>query len=197
MVHAFEEIEVVEGHPSESGKCININESLIAFANHKFGQELKLNIGEDRDDVSGTTTYKLADEKGLEIKFHRTVRMPDDDKLHQLPGSLGTFPLFNVSAYADSLPSEIVGQGGVFLPMWQREALWIEFNGPHRHNKYAMRIFVGRVNAVSGLIRDEVPEVIDGHKQLQDYIVFPGQKWLDGICIGPGIVRQFVAMPCE
>lgn len=31
----------------------------------------------------------------------------------------------------------------------------------------------------------------------QDYIVVPGQKWLDGICVAPGIVRQFVVMPCK
>lgn len=31
--------------------------------------------------------------------------------------------------------------------------------------------------------------------QQQDFIVLPGQKWLDGICVAPGVVRQFVAMP--
>jgi hypothetical protein len=35
----------------------------------------------------------------------------------------------------------------------------------------------------------QVPET------LQDYVVVPGQEWLDGICVAPGIVRQFVAMP--
>jgi hypothetical protein len=138
----------------------------------------------------------LADGRGLEITFHRTVRMPDDDKLHQLPASLGVFPLFNVNAYADSLPSELVHQGGVFLPMWQREALWINFEAPYGQ-KYALRVFVGRVNAVSGLTRDESSQTIDESDPLQDYVVIPGQQWLDGICVAPGLVRQFVAMPCE
>ena len=55
--------------------------------------------------------------------------MPDDSKLHQLPASLGIFPLFNVEDHASILPKEIKDQGGLFLPMWQREALWIEFSG--------------------------------------------------------------------
>ncbi|THC94159.1 hypothetical protein EYZ11_006367 [Aspergillus tanneri] len=29
----------------------------------------------------------------------------------------------------------------------------------------------------------------------QDYVVVPEQQWLDGIAVGPGIVRQFVSMP--
>ena len=130
-------------------------------------------------------------DSGLEISFHRTIRMPDDDKLHQLPASLGSFPLYNVSSYADQLPDNIVRQGGVFLPMWQREATWMSFNAPYQQ-KYALRVFVGRINAVSGLRMDESVEKAQG---LQDYVVVPGQEWLDGICVAPGIVRQFVAMP--
>ena len=29
----------------------------------------------------------------------------------------------------------------------------------------------------------------------QDYLVVPGQPWLDGYCVEKGIIRQFVAMP--
>ena len=29
----------------------------------------------------------------------------------------------------------------------------------------------------------------------QDYLVVPGQPWLDGFCVRKGVVRQFVAMP--
>ena len=120
--------------------------------------------------------------------------MPDDDKLHQLPGSLGAFPIYNVSAYAEHLPDNIVEQGGVFLPMWQREALWINFDAPYPQ-KYALRVFVGRINAVSGLKMDERVDEAQVPETLQDYVVVPGQEWLDGICVAPGIVRQFVAMP--
>jgi hypothetical protein len=122
--------------------------------------------------------------------------MPDDDRLHQLPSSLGAFPLYNVGAYADKMPQNITRQGGVFLPMWQREALWISFDAPYGRD-YALRVFVGRINAISGLKMDEKSGEAQWTEILQDYVVVPGQSWLDGICVAPGIVRQFVAMPCK
>jgi hypothetical protein len=193
-VHPFEELEVVQGRPSENAKCINLDEPLIAFANRHLKKEINLNISEGDLNDSGLPLESLRDDGGLEISFHRTIRMPDDNKLHQLPASLGTFPLFNVSAFGDKLPDNIVQQGGVFLPMWQREALWISFTAP---KKYALRVFVGRVNAVSGVKMDDRTDEAQGIELLQDYVIVPGQEWLDGICVAPGIVRQFVAMPCK
>lgn len=32
-------------------------------------------------------------------------------------------------------------------------------------------------------------------KYIQDYVIVPGQLWLDGIAVSPGEVRQFVAKP--
>jgi hypothetical protein len=194
-MHPFEEIEVVQRRPSQDEKCINIDDPIIAFTNRLFKKKINLNVNESDSSHYGTAMNSLKDGQGLNISFHRTIRMPDDDKLHQLPGSLGTFPIYNVNAYADRLPDNIVQQGGVFLPMWQREALWINFDTPYRQ-KYALRIFVGRINAVSGLSMDEKVDEPQGAEMLQDYVVVPGQRWLDGICVAPGIVRQFVAMPC-
>ena len=93
----------------------------------------------------------------------------------------------------NSLPNNIKEAGGVFLPMWQREAMWLNFHFKAQQ-KCAVRVFIGRVNAISGSKLEKPTE----RKHLdrgQDYIVVPDQKWLDGICIAPGIVRQFVAMP--
>lgn len=193
-VHPFDELEVVQGRPSENAKCINLDEPLIVFANRHLKKEINLNISEGDLNDYGLPLESLRDDGGLEISFHRTIRMPDDNKLHQLPASLGTFPLFNVSAFGDKLPDNIVQQGGVFLPMWQREALWISFTAP---KKYALRVFVGRVNAVSGVKMDDRTDEAQGIELLQDYVVVPGQEWLDGICVAPGIVRQFAAMPCK
>ncbi len=130
----------------------------------------------------------------LEITFHRTLRMPDDKRLHQLPASLGHFALFNVEEYADRLPSNITKQGGLLFPMWQREAMWMGFS-VKTHSIYALRIFVGRINAVSGLLMGEELPYINDMEMKQDYIVVPQQRWVDGICVAPGVVRQFVAMP--
>ncbi|CAN9264703.1 unnamed protein product [Alternaria alternata] len=118
--------------------------------------------------------------------------MPDDNRIHQLPGSLGTYDIFSVEAYADRLPAKIGDSGGVFFPMWQREAMWLNFHA--KSHMCVVRVFIGHVNAVSGLTMEETSDkgLDEGE---QDYIVLPNQQWLDGICIAPGIVRQFVAMP--
>lgn len=78
------------------------------------------------------------------------------------------------------------------------------------HNKdgYLIKIYVGGVNAISGepamedagtkLRRQaELAKIKDDHSAspLQDYIVIPKQRWLDGIAVADGTVRQFVAMP--
>jgi hypothetical protein len=81
--------------------------------------------------------------------------------------------------------------------MWQREALWLSFHATN-HGKYAVRVYMGQINAVSGQNMMEKKHITDGQTGMQqDYVVIPGQKWIDGVCVAPGIVRQFVAMPCE
>jgi hypothetical protein len=73
--------------------------------------------------------------------------------------------------------------------MYQREALWLSFSGAH-WKPNAVKVGVGSTNAVSG-------EAWDAglHDDPQDYLVCPGQPWLDGFMTGDGRVRQFVAMP--
>lgn len=126
--------------------------------------------------------------------------MPDDNRLHSLPASVGTFPLYNTEDYTDRLPENILEKGGLFLPMWQREALWVELRRPmssytagNSNQNYAIRVYVGQINAVSG--KNMMEE--RGTQREQDYLIFPGQPWIDGICVAPGVVRQFVAMPCK
>ncbi|KAI0132420.1 hypothetical protein BJ170DRAFT_592377 [Xylariales sp. AK1849] len=122
------------------------------------------------------------------------------------------------------MSQSMASKGGIFLPIYQREALWINFRASK--HKYAIKIYVGGVNAVSGKPMDphvanrfrqfvlvgngmvsREPETqeksapsaarqleITGPKnQDQDYIVVPGQLWLDGIASEPGVIRQFVA----
>jgi hypothetical protein len=80
--------------------------------------------------------------------------------------------------------------------------MWINFKSMCA-KKYLIKIYVGGVNAVSGesAIEDAGTQLRRQAKQrpgaasLQDYIVVPQQKWLDGIADSNGTVRQFVAMP--
>jgi hypothetical protein len=123
------------------------------------------------------------------VTFQRTLRIPDDGRKYPLPPSLGNFPIQHVADYKRKVPSEWAKRGGVFIPMYQREALWISFDGESwRPN--AVKVGVGKINAVSGK-----PWTQEIRKEEQDYLVCPPQPWLDGINAGKDYVRQFVAMP--
>jgi len=187
VVSDHEEVVVVADDQMSTKNTIRITESLVSHANRHYGEPIDFKI-------TPLPSSKRAIEAncGFHMSLERTPRMPDDNKLHQLPGSLGSYDLFSVESYADRLPANIGDSGGVFFPMWQREAMWLNFEPMIR--KCAVRIFMGHVNAISGLTMEETTN--DGNDELeQDYIVIPGQRWLDGICVAPGVVRQFVAMP--
>lgn len=123
------------------------------------------------------------------VSFQRTLRIPDDGQAYPLPPGLGAFPIYRVADNSDRVPSSWLEQGGIFIPMYQREALWLGFSAAH-WKPNAVKVGTGAVNAVSGLPWDEAL-----HADPQDYIVCPDQPWLDGINAGDGDVRQFVAMP--
>lgn len=121
------------------------------------------------------------------VEFQRTLRIPDDNREYPLPPSLGNFPLFHVEDYAHKLPEQWKSWGGVFLPMYQAEALWLNFSGDY---PFAVKVAAGKINAVTG--KEWQNEI---NPSPQDYLVIPDQLWLDGFCVRKGYVRQFVAMP--
>ena len=90
------------------------------------------------------------------ITFERTLRIPDDGKTYPLPPSLGHFPIKQVKDYRDRVPENWKEHGGVFIPMYQREALWIRFQGRH-WKPNAVKVAVGKINAVSGKPWDQDP----------------------------------------
>lgn len=121
------------------------------------------------------------------IEFQRTLRIPDDDGTYPLPPGLGRFPLRQVDDYSEQVPPRWMSHGGVMLPMYQSEALWIDLDGDY---PFAIRVATGRIDAVTG------EELSQGLRQdPQNYLVIPGQPWLDGYCVEKGVIRQFVAMP--
>lgn len=123
----------------------------------------------------------------MSINFQRTLRIPDDNRSYPLPAGLGRFPLHNVDSYPDTVPAAWRDHGGVFLPMYQAEAMWLNFSGDY---PFALKIAAGKINAVTGedwaegLVHDE-----------QNYVAIPRQPWLDGFSVGEGLIRQFVAQP--
>lgn len=132
----------------------------------------------------------------LRVEFQRTLRIPDDDKTYPLPPGLGKFALEHVDDHAAGVPPRWLERGGVMLPMYQAEAMWLRFASPDAWNRsklpypFAIKVAAGKQCAVTGESwRNEL------HRDQQDYMVAPDQPWLDGFCIEKGVIRQFVAMP--
>ncbi|MEH0548669.1 hypothetical protein QA802_38085 [Streptomyces sp. B21-105] len=124
---------------------------------------------------------------GVAVRFMRTLRLPEKGT-HDLPPGLGAFPVRRISDHAGTVPAEWLARGGVMLPMYLREAMWLSFASSSE--PAALQVGAGKVCAVSGrpwsdrLSRDP-----------QNYVALPRQPWLDGINSGSGTVRQFVAVP--
>jgi hypothetical protein len=132
----------------------------------------------------------------VRIEFQRTLRIPDDDNDYPLPPGLGRFPLRHVDDLAGRVPPGWIEHGGVMLPMYQSEAMWLNFHAEYDAERcvaypFAIKIATGKINAVSG---QPWANGLNRRPQ-QDYVVVPEQPWLDGYCVEKGIIRQFVAMP--
>jgi hypothetical protein len=125
------------------------------------------------------------------VRFMRTPRIPDDGEAYPQPQDLGTFPIFCVGDYPDRVPAAWRVRGGVFIPLYPREAIWISFSG-RWWKPNAIKVGVGRINALTGHA---------WHERLtaepQNYLVCPDQTRLDGFNRGNGALRQFIAMPLE
>ncbi|KAF7933242.1 hypothetical protein EAE99_003127 [Botrytis elliptica] len=133
----------------------------------------------------------------MEISFHRTVRIPDDGKNYQFPPNLGKFPIYSIDDYAEKLPLDIVRKGGVFVPIWQREALWIKFHA-YETSRFAVKVFVGGINAMSEESRHcemKPGEPIAESDEKQDYLVVPGQEWFGDFVRINETDMQLVAVP--
>ena len=122
----------------------------------------------------------------LRITFQRALRVPDDERIYRIPPEFGAFPVCRVEDYADTVPAAWKDGGGLFVPMYQREALWLDFEGAYwRPN--AVQITIGETNVLTG----KSPSWgLRGAGQ--DYIVCPDQAWLDGMAAGDGYIRQLV-----
>src|ERR671922_971560 len=86
------------------------------------------------------------------VSFQRTLRIPDDNRAYPLPPGLGRFPMEHVEDHAARLPAHWAGHGGVLLPMYQAEALWISFGGGGRRGGYSFagKIAARQINALTG-----------------------------------------------
>jgi hypothetical protein len=148
-----------------------------------------------RDDSLLFSFPEVHPQARMTINFQRTLRIPDDGNEYSLPPGLGSFPLHHVDDYSGQVPAGWLKHGGVMLPMYQSEAMWLNFDSAYieEHGTsypFAVKIAAGKVNAITG--KQWADQLTDDP---QDYLVLPDQPWLDGFCVKKGIIRQFVAMP--
>lgn len=148
-----------------------------------------------RDDSLVFSFPGVHPEARLTVDFQRTLRIPDDGGTYPLPPGLGSFPLRHVDDFAGRVPVEWEEHGGVMLPMYQSEAMWLSFHSSviisnAAQYPFAVKVAAGKIDAVSG---ESWTRGL--HGKPQDYLVIPGQPWLDGFCVEKGAIRQFVAMP--
>jgi hypothetical protein len=145
-----------------------------------------IELKNDRLSVSFPEVHPAAK---LSVTFHRTLRIPDDGRDYPLPPSLGSFPLRHVDDFPQQAPAPWRRHGGVMLPMYQAEAMWLGFDSPTDY-PFAVQVATGKVDAVTGEPwRDALAA------DPQNFLQVPDQPWLDGYVVAKGTIRQFVAMP--
>lgn len=136
----------------------------------------------------------LHENAGVKIDFQRTLRLPDNGDIHHLPPGLGNFPLRHIEDFDLGSNNHLKKRGGVIMPMFQADALWINFGSINVTGEedypIAVKIGTGKVCAVSG-----ENWTANLNRDPQDYVVVPDQPWIDGYNVGKDTVRQFVAAP--
>jgi hypothetical protein len=151
-----------------------------------------IELEHDRLEVSFPEVFG---EAMLTIEFQRTLRIPDDGREYPLPPGLGPFPVRHLDDFSRNVPRDWLKRGGVLVPMWQSEALWLNFDSQYVEDReafypFAIKVATGKRSAVNGKTwRAGL------NANPQDYLVVPTQPWLDGYCVEKGVIRQFVAMP--
>lgn len=118
----------------------------------------------------------LGSDARLHVTFRRTPRTADLDDLPRLTSDT-TLPL------AQGSPT---GDADAVLPMWQSEAMWIDFSSPHLH-PFLVMIGVDGVNAITGTPFTGEPDF-----DADDYIEVPTQQALATHRRPYGDLRQFV-----
>ncbi|KAL2072051.1 hypothetical protein VTL71DRAFT_11394 [Oculimacula yallundae] len=164
-------------------------------------EKLSVSLREPMLSSSGYKTINVSygGRYSLEISLRRTVRVPDNGSSYSLPPDCGPFPIYSVKDYEDKLPKNMAAKGGLFIPIYERESMWIMFD---TWRPFAVKVYAGGVNAVSGESQSEDPAAMSRRrallaegKSIQDYVVAGPQEWIDGIATANGTVKQFVATP--
>src|SRR6056300_1267122 len=96
----------------------------------------------------GSVVFDFGDSKFF-VVLHRTIRLPESGQMHGLPPGHGQFPVRRVQDYQDRVPRHWLEHGGLFMPIHEREALWLGFSS-NRYISHAVKVAAGKINAVNG-----------------------------------------------
>ncbi len=78
-------------------------------------------VGPVNKDIRGPDHVSFGDGQ-LEISFHRTVKVSDNQIASDMPPDLGAFPVYPASCFG-KVPSAVRKKGGVFIPMHGKHKL--------------------------------------------------------------------------
>lgn len=128
----------------------------------------------------------------LEISLDRTLRVPEDGTIYNVPALFSPFPLFSVDEFAKTLPADMVRKNGLVIPMFQREAISLNFYAPQSAS-FAVKALAGTVNTVTGAVKNAKHDT-----KPQDYILAPSQARLVSrileVSLSVGLARVSVSL---
>jgi hypothetical protein len=117
-----------------------INETLASFfariAPSPIETDLVSEASSGGSPFPDTVKIRAGKTRSFDIGFMRTIRVPDDGKVHNLPPELGRFPLFNIASFQDRLPQDMVNKGGIFLPIYRKSQ---DFQGADKSRRHIIK----------------------------------------------------------
>ncbi|KAF7929818.1 uncharacterized protein EAE97_009415 [Botrytis byssoidea] len=115
---------------------------------------LKVELREPLLDTTGFKQLRVSNVEGdtLDISFRRTILDPESGNRLKVPPDFGPLPIYPVDSYKDKFDRSISTKDGLFIPVYQREAMWINFES---NGFFAVKVIVDGVNAVSGELSTE------------------------------------------
>lgn len=121
-------------------------------------------------------------QNGYQASIRKTTKINVNESHHSLPPDLGPFKEFKVADYF--CPDEW-DKNGIFIPVQEKEPLWIDLR---MNPTCACLISVQKVNPVTGEKSDLKAGL--SKNPMQNYLKLPEQLWLDGYS-KDGKVYQF------
>lgn len=118
------------------------------------------------------------------VTLEKTIRVRNDGKTHALPPSRGQFSFYMHGTER-------------LVPIGHEEALWFSFSWST--GVFAVKVLTGGINAITGEKETGEDRAVlrnNGAQGFgQNYMIIPGQPWLDGFKKHQGTVSQFIAVP--